>query len=85
MEGKFNLQKIDEKRYSLDVQGLACPYPQVLVMKALANLSPKDVLEIILDNPPSIKDIPPTLKDRGHQVLDILHLDAGKWKIVVQK
>lgn len=84
MEKKVNLQKIGENRYSIDVRGLTCPYPQVLVTRALEILSSKDVLEVILDNPPSVRDIPPALKDRGYDVLDVSSLDTSTWKIVVK-
>ena len=84
MERKFNLQKIGEKRYALDVRGLTCPYPQVLVTRALESLSSYDILEVTLNNPPSVRDIPPALKDRGYDVLEVLSLDTSTWKIVVQ-
>jgi len=84
MVGKFQVRKIDEKRYELDARGLVCPYPQLLVTRALSNLSLDDVLEVILDNPPSVRDIPPSLKEKGYEVLDVSQLDSSMWKIVVQ-
>lgn len=84
MEKRFNPQKIGEKRYSLDVRGLTCPYPQVLVVRALEGLSSGDILEVVLDNPPSVRDIPPALKDRRYEVLDVSSVGKGTWKIVVQ-
>jgi len=84
MEGKFRVRKVDEKHYELDVRGLTCPYPQLLVTRALSNLSSEDVLEVILDNPPSVKDIPPALEERGYNVLDVSRLDSSAWKIVVK-
>lgn len=83
MERKYNLQKIGENRYSLDARGLTCPYPQVLVTRALESLSANDILEVTLNNPPSVRDIPPALKDRGYEVLDVASLDTNTWKIVV--
>jgi TusA-related sulfurtransferase len=84
MEKKFNLQKIGEKRYSLDARGLVCPYPQLLAMRALGGLSSGDVLEVVLDNPPSVRDIPPALREKGHEVSDAERIEKGTWKIVVQ-
>ncbi len=84
MEGKFNPQKIGEKRYALDVRGLTCPYPQVLVTRALDSLSPNNTLEVTLNNPPSVRDIPPALKDRGYEVSDVITIDSSTWKIIVQ-
>lgn len=84
MEKRFNLQKIGEKRYSLDVRGHVCPYPQLLTIRALGSLSPGDILEVILDNPPSVRDVPPALKEKGYEVSDVSSVDRGTWKIVVQ-
>jgi len=84
MEKRFNLQKTSEKRYSLDVRGHVCPYPQLLTLRALESLSSGDVLEVILDNPPSVRDIPPALKEKGYEVSDVSSIDKGTWKIVVQ-
>jgi len=84
MEKRFNLQKVGQKHFLLDVRGQVCPYPQLLALRALGSLSPGDVLEVILDNPPSVRDIPPALKERGYNVSDVSSIDRGMWKIVVQ-
>jgi len=85
MTEDYNPHKIGDKLYSIDVQGLTCPYPQVLVTRALEKLSSKDTLEVVLNNPPSVKDIPPALKSRGYDVDDIVSLDQNAWKIIVHK
>ena len=77
------VKQIDDKRYALDVRGFACPYPQILVMAAMDELQSDDILEIILDNPPSVRDIPPALERRGYEVLDVLRTDNLTWKIIV--
>ncbi len=84
MSSDYKPQKISENRYTIDVQGLTCPYPQVLVTRALENLTPNDTLEVILNNPPSIRDIPPALKDRGYQVSDPINIEKGASKFIVQ-
>lgn len=82
-ENKFQVQKTGEKSYKLDVRGLVCPYPQLLVTRALNNLSTDDALEVILDNPPSVRDIPPVIERKGYKV-DISLVDSSSWKIRVQ-
>jgi len=84
LKEKSQLRKIDEKKYALDVRGLACPYPQILVLAAMSNLSPDEVLEVILDNPPSVRDIPPALRERGYRILDLSRSNSSTWKIIVQ-
>ncbi|MEM2252792.1 MAG: sulfurtransferase TusA family protein [Candidatus Bathyarchaeia archaeon] len=80
---RFKVEKAGEGLYRLDVRGLVCPYPQLLVMRALSGLSQNDILEVILDNPPSVRDIPPILEERGYNV-NVTRLDSATWKIIIQ-
>lgn len=84
MGKKFVVQKIGEKLYSLDVRGVVCPYPQILTLRALSGLSSDSIFEVILDNPPSVRDIPPVLKEKKYEV-KVSHLAKGTWKIVVSR
>jgi TusA-related sulfurtransferase len=78
------LRKIDNESYAIDVRGLACPYPQILVMGALEELGSGKILEVTLDNPPSARDVPRTLKEKGFEVKDITRVDTLTWKITVR-
>lgn len=82
MSKKFEVEKIGEKRYSLDVRGSVCPYPQILTLRALNNLSSDSVLEVVLDNPPSVRDIPPVLEEKKYAV-EVSDVTKGTWKITV--
>jgi len=82
-ESRFLPKKTDESRYQLDVRGFTCPYPQILVTRALSNLCAEDILEVILDNPPSVRDIPLALEKKGYEV-NVSHPDSSTWKIVIQ-
>ena len=78
------LTKLEDGLYSIDVTGLVCPYPQLLVQSALEDLSPDEVLEVVLDNPPSVRDVPEALGKRGYDS-EVSPFDGTKWKIVVRK
>lgn len=79
---KLQVEKVGDRLYRIDARGLVCPYPQLLVFRALSSLSAGDVLEVLVDNPPSIKDIPPILEEKGHKV-DVVQLDSVTWKMLV--
>ncbi len=83
IKDKLQVEKVGEGLYRLDARGLVCPYPQLLVVGALNNLSPNDVLEVLIDNPPSVRDIPPILEKRGYKV-DVIQLDNITWKMMVR-
>jgi TusA-related sulfurtransferase len=53
-------------------------------LRALQNLPLESILEIILDNPPSVKDIPITIEKRGYKKPEVVRVDKGTWKIIVQ-
>ena len=79
-----DIQRIGKGRYSLDVRGQVCPYPELLTLRALQSLPPEGTLEIILDNPPSVKDIPSAIEKRGDKKPEVIRVDKGTWKIIVQ-
>ncbi|MBO3754724.1 MAG: sulfurtransferase TusA family protein [Candidatus Brockarchaeota archaeon] len=79
---KLRVEKVGDRLYRIDARGLVCPYPQLLVVRALSSLSAGDVLEVLVDNPPSVKDIPPILEERGHKV-DVVQLDSVTWRMLV--
>ena len=55
-----------------------------LRIKVLGDIFSGDVLEVVLDNPPSVRDIPPALREKGYDVSDAERVERGTWKIVVQ-
>jgi len=84
MESRFRLQRIGERRYLLDVRGTVCPYPELLTMRALSSLSPGDTLEIFVDNPPSVRDVPLAVKERGYKVEEPTSMEKGGWKLTIR-
>ncbi len=81
---KINLKKIDEKHFELDVRGLVCPFPQVMVTRVLEDLTGEKILEVIIDNPPSVRDIPPALERKGYKS-EIVKIDKITSKIVIRR
>jgi TusA-related sulfurtransferase len=84
LKERNKVQEIEKGRFKIDVGGLACPYPQLIVLGAINRLSSGAELEVTLDNPPSVRDLPPALEKKGHKVLDVSKTTRSKWKITVQ-
>jgi len=82
-KSKIKLKKIEDNLYELDVRGMVCPFPQILITKALENLAEKDILEVFIDNPPSVRDIPPALERKGYNT-DLVKIDKINSKFVIQ-
>jgi TusA-related sulfurtransferase len=83
MEEKIAIKKIGEKHYTLDIRGSVCPYPQLFTIRALDKLTSGDTLDVTLDNPPSVRDIPPVIEKKGHNISKILNVDKGVWQIII--
>ena len=81
--GKFKIRETTKDLYTLDLRGLACPYPQLLVMRSLNQITSGNILEVIIDNPPSVKDIPLALVEKGH-VVETFRIDSLTWKLKIQ-
>ena len=83
---KFQAKKIDKNRYELDVRGLACPFPQLIVIKTLNDIPIGDTLEVLVNNPPSIREIPPVLEKKGIKlpISQALTVQHGKWSFIIK-
>ena len=80
----IDLERTGEKHYSLDVRGQVCPYPELLTLRALQSLASGDCLEIVLDNPTSLRDVPLAIEKRGYGKPDISSVNKLTWKITIQ-
>ena len=55
--------------HQLDTRGLRCPLPILRCKKALAELSPSQVLKILATDPGATKDFHTFCQQTGHQML----------------
>jgi len=76
--------KVGEGKYLLDVRGFTCPYPVIYTRKALKQVEPGALLEVLIDNPPSCETVPAARED-GHDVLGVERVDAGVWRVLIKK
>jgi TusA-related sulfurtransferase len=69
----------------LDLRGEVCPSTVVKAILALEILAPGEVLQVALDHPPAVKDVPLSISHRGHEVLELRQDSATDWTITVRK
>jgi TusA-related sulfurtransferase len=69
----------------LDIRGEVCPFTFVKTKLALEGLQPGQVLRVMVDNGESGENVPRSLMQDGHQVLDVSKLNATDWAILVRK
>ena len=68
----------------LDVKGLNCPLPILRAKKAIKDLAPGAVLEVIATDPGSVKDFDAFCRQTGNELLSQAE-DAGVYTFQIKK
>lgn len=69
----------------LDVRGEVCPFTFVKSKLMLEQMELGQVLRVILDYPPSVENVPKSMREEGQEVLVINQLDNSTWEILIRK
>ncbi len=69
----------------LDLRGEVCPYTFVKSKLVMEEMVIGEVLEVVLDFPPAVKNVAKSMEMEGHEVIDVQQLHHSSWKIVVRK
>jgi len=69
---------------TLDVCGEVCPMPVLKTKKALEGMKPGEVLEVIVDYPPSRENVQRFATSEGNEILGVEE-EGNKIKILVKK
>ena len=71
----------DEK---IDLRGVLCPINFVKTKLKLEMMEDGQILEIILDDGEPMRNVPRSVKEEGHKVVEVEKVDEG-YKIFVKK
>jgi tRNA 2-thiouridine synthesizing protein A len=69
----------------LDIRGEVCPFTFVKSKLVLEQMELGQVLRVILDYPPSVENVPKSMREEGQEVLAINQLDDNTWEILIRK
>lgn len=69
---------------SLDLRGVMCPINFVKTKLKLEMMDAGEVLEVILDSGEPIQNVPKSIKEEGHKILEVKRED-GYFRLKVQK
>jgi TusA-related sulfurtransferase len=69
----------------LDIRGEVCPFTFVKSKLVLEEMELGQVLRVILDYPPSVENVPKSMREEGQEVLAINQLDNNTWEILIRK
>jgi tRNA 2-thiouridine synthesizing protein A len=69
---------------SLDLKGLSCPLPIAKMAKAMRDLQPGDVIEVLATDPGSVPDFAAWCRTTGNELLEQSE-DAGVFRFRIRK
>lgn len=80
-------EKIDliEADREINLKGEVCPYTFVKSLLTLEEMEVGQVLRAIVDYPPSVENVPRSLKNEGHEIMGIVQINDTDWAITIRK
>jgi tRNA 2-thiouridine synthesizing protein A len=69
----------------LDIRGEMCPYTFVKTKLALEEMTPGQVLRVLVDYEPATRNVPRSVTLQGDEVLGVEPCGASQWAITVRK
>ncbi|MEM1579301.1 MAG: sulfurtransferase TusA family protein [Archaeoglobaceae archaeon] len=72
------------KLHKLDLSGEICPFTFIETKLKLEELEEGEILELIIDDPTAVRNLPKSVISEGHEVIEIKKCDT-KWLIAIRK
>jgi sulfite reductase (ferredoxin) len=75
---------VQEISATLDLSGVACPFNYVQAKLQLEGMASGQLLEITLDEGEPIRNVPKSLRNDGHRILDTKKI-GGRYRLLIQR
>jgi TusA-related sulfurtransferase len=69
---------------TLNLRGVKCPINWAHAKVRLEEMAPGEMLELVIDDPRGVRDIPRAAEAEGHAVIEVAALDSA-WCIKIEK
>lgn len=69
----------------INLKGEVCPYTFLKSLLALEEMEPGQVLRVIVDYLPSVENVPQSLKNEGHEIVQVEQINDTDWAITARK
>ena len=69
----------------LNIKGEICPFTFVKSKLALEKMNKGEILRVIVDYEPAIRNVPRSMEEQGHKVLSINKINDTDYEIIVEK
>lgn len=70
---------------TIDIRGYVCPLTFVKSKLAIEDMEVGEVLEIVLDYEEASRNIPRSMRDHGHEVLEVSKTGEKEWVLRIRK
>ncbi len=81
---ELNVAAISQQTVYLDLRGVKCPLNWARAKVRLEQMRRHEVLELTLDDPRGVRDIPTAAEAEGYVVLECTRLD-GMWRMRIER
>lgn len=68
----------------VDCRGDSCPRPQLMTKRALGEVEPGAVIDVLVDNPTSMEALPPLADELGAAHLETVK-DGAVWHVLIRR
>ena len=75
--------RADPARLALDLRGVACPLAWAKAKIRLETLARGTEIDLLIDDPRSLRDIPRAAEASGHHVV-VVDTSAAPWRITLE-
>ena len=79
---KVDLVRADRK---IDLRGEVCPYTFVKSLLTLEEMEEGQMLRVTVDCLPSVDNVPRSLRNEGHEIVEVRRINTTDWSIAVRK
>ncbi len=69
----------------LDLKGEVCPFTFVKSKLIMEQMEPGQILKVILDYPPSVENVPKSMREEGQEVIELKQIGDNLWELYVRK
>lgn len=69
---------------TLNLKGIECPYNFVKTKLKLEEMKDGQILEVILDDGEPIKNVPRSVKEDGHEIINVEKIE-NYWRLLIKK
>jgi len=71
--------------FRLDLRGLKCPINWAHAKVRLEQMAPGEILEVLLDDPRGVRDIPRAAEAEGYLLLESREVGGLGWRLRIEK